>query len=66
MYNEHIVGPFTVEITGPYPVWITITYNDKQIYHIRHTELRDLEYAIQRAIKDTRDALPETYKCELD
>lgn len=51
---------------GGYPVWCEISYGDSKFVKIRHTELRDLEYAVRRAILECRDGLPENYKHEMD
>lgn len=59
------VGPFEIEITGPHPCWVTIKYADMELYHIRHTELRDLQYAVGRAIQTCRNLLG-THGHEMD
>ena len=59
-------GKWEIETSSPHPVWCRIIYGDQEIHGIRHTELRDLHYAVGRAIKEARDQLPETYKHEMD
>ena len=48
------VGDFEVEITGPYPCWINVKRRSGNTVNslgtFKHTELRDLQYAINRAI----------------
>jgi len=39
----------------------------KEILHgIHHKELHDLQYVVERAIKECRDELPEPFKHEID
>lgn len=61
-------GKWSIKVsTGGYPVWCRLFYEGKQIaYGIHHKDLRDLQYTINRAILAARDALPETYKDEMD
>lgn len=64
-------GKWTIEVTQSYPVWCLIRYHDpgreaREINLIRHNDLRDLAYAIERAIKQARDNLSEPYKHEMD
>jgi hypothetical protein len=49
-----------------HPVWCQISYDGKEIRGIDHRDLRDLQYAVERAIKECRDELPENYKHEMD
>jgi hypothetical protein len=60
---------------GGYPVWIEIFYGEREsyaerdrnrLYGIRHTELPDLKFAIDRAIVAARAELPDRYKAEMD
>lgn len=51
---------------GGYPVWCELRYGGKELVRLRHTELRDLHYAIGRALKECRDELPESHKHEMD
>lgn len=52
---------------GGYPVWCQLYYNGEQVAHgIRHTELHDLKYVIERALIEVRDELPAGYKHEMD
>lgn len=52
--------------SGGYPVWCELHYNDKELIRVHHKDLRDLEFAVKRAILECRDILPETYKQEMD
>jgi hypothetical protein len=62
-----IAGNFKINVwQGGYPVWCVISYGDKELAQLRHTELRDLEYAVRRAIVEATAALPENYKHEMD
>lgn len=51
---------------GGHPIWCQLSYRDKEITTIHHKDLRDLEYAVARAIKECRDELPESHKHEMD
>lgn len=52
---------------GGHPVWCQLYYDGAEILGgINHRELRDLHYAIGRAILECRDALPATHKHEMD
>jgi hypothetical protein len=60
-------GNWTIEAwTGGYPVWCFLSYEGKEINHIRHTDLVDLQYAVERLIATARNNLPEPYKKEMD
>jgi hypothetical protein len=60
-------GDWKIEtMTGGHPVWCEISYGGSMFCKVRHTQLRDLEYAIKRAILECRDALPDSYKHEMD
>lgn len=48
------VGSFEVSVGGPYPVFVTIGRGDQVIHNIRHDELADLAYAVDRAMRDAR------------
>lgn len=59
-------GKFEIEVGPPHPVWCRITYGEQEIHGIKHTELHDLRYAIERAIVEARAQLPESFKREMD
>jgi len=61
-----VVGGFEIEVGEPYPAWVKVSYRDQVIRNIHHSELRDLEYAIGRAIKAARAKLPEPFRSEMD
>jgi hypothetical protein len=50
-------GKFTVEVSAPYPCWVRIKYDGQEIHGIRHTELRDLQFSIDRAMAEARSRL---------
>jgi hypothetical protein len=52
--------------SGGWPVTTEIHFKGEEIARVRHTELRDLEYVVKRAILECRDALPESCKHEMD
>lgn len=47
-------GDFEIEVTGPYPAWCEIRYGAQRIGTIRHTELSDLRYAVEKAMQIAR------------
>lgn len=59
------VGKWEIEVSEPYPCWCRITYDGQEIYGIRHGELLDLEYAVQRAIREVYGKLPERDRHEI-
>lgn len=66
------VNKFEIHVGEGYPVWITLRASPGEagiageLRHIKHTDLRDLEYAVQRAIVEARRALRGTDKAEVD
>lgn len=59
------VGEWKIEVTEPYPCWVTIHRRDVFIRSFRHDELRDLEYAVKRAIYAASEMLGAR-KSEMD
>ena len=47
-------GDFEVYVSNPYPVSIDIKYNDQTISGVRHDELSDLKYAVDKAMQEAR------------
>ena len=47
-----VVGKWTIEVSEPYPCWSRISYLGQEIRTIHHKDLRDLEYALLRALVD--------------
>lgn len=60
------VGKWTLDVSTPHPAWVTLVYEDQEITLIHHQDLRDLEYAVKRAINEARDKLPDSHKHEMD
>lgn len=59
------VGNFEMTIwKDGHPVWCFLKYGGKEINHIDHRDLEDLEYMVKKARKAVRDALPDNYKEE--
>ena len=59
-------GNWKIDVArGGYPVWCVLRYSDREI-QVRHTDLQDLRYAAERAIKECRDALPDSHRREMD
>ena len=60
-------GEWEIRVSEPHPAWCEIFYRGQRFLHgVHHQDLRDLEYAVARAIKEARDKLPENYKHEMD
>lgn len=60
-------GDWQITVTEPHPVWVELTYLGGAVpRRFRATELRDLEYAVQRAIIEARAKLPDRDKHEMD
>jgi hypothetical protein len=51
-------GNFEIEISPPYPCWITLFYNGEELQikgrplHMTHKELSDLKYAVEKAMQE--------------
>jgi hypothetical protein len=61
------IGAFYVDVwEGGHPVWITLRERDNEGIKLSHKDLYDLEYAVAKAIKAARDALPPSHKHEMD
>ena len=57
-----------IEITlseGGYPIWCEILIAGKPVDRIKHTDLRDLRYAADRAMQKARMMLPDREKDEV-
>lgn len=57
MKDEFFAGRFMVEVRGLYPVWINLSCDDVDIAHIRHDELADLQFVLQRAVACAKQKL---------
>lgn len=65
------VGAFEIDIRGPWPCWIDLKRHCgggtvASLGTFDHRELRALEFAVQRAIHEVREKLPESCKHEMD
>jgi hypothetical protein len=52
------VGQFTISVWDPYPVWVLLEYQGKTL-QFSHSEIADLEYAINWAKKAAKEKLGE-------
>jgi hypothetical protein len=43
--------------TGGYPAWCELRHDGEVLARIHHNQLRDLEYAVSKAMREARDAL---------
>lgn len=58
-------GNFKIEVwKGGYPVWCVIKHGNSQV-KIPHYELSDLKYAVDKAMQEAHEELPERYKSEV-
>ncbi len=55
--GEKAVGPFKIHVSAPYPCWITLKDDKGTKIRFSHDELRDLEYAVQSAIREAKRLL---------
>ena len=55
--NGFIVGNWHFEVAEPSPAWVTIIYEGQEIRLINHRDLRDLEYAVQKAMRLAKEKL---------
>ena len=52
------IGKFMIEVSDSgFPVWTKLSYENVTLHGIHHHDLRDLEYAIQRARLQAKRAL---------
>lgn len=59
-------GNFKIDVwRGGYPVWCVIRYGGEEVAQIHHGELSDLRYAVEKAMQQARQALPEQYRSEV-
>lgn len=56
--SKFTAGNFTVEVTDPYPMWVTVKHGDSELRHFRHTELADLLHVVNRAIAEAERKRP--------
>lgn len=64
--SEIKVGKWTIEVTSPYPCWVRVSFEDQEpLLHANHRDLRDLEYAVQKAMRVAREKLPEREREEV-
>lgn len=64
MIAKTTINKFEVEIGEPYPFWITIKHDGKEIARVHHEELKDLEYAVGRTRDILRSAMHASQKHE--
>lgn len=59
-------GDFMINIwEGGYPVWCELKQGGQLLCKLRHSDLRDLEYTVNRAMKAAKSELPDRYKDEV-
>lgn len=53
-------GNFEIEVwRGGYPVWCVVSHHGVERFRISHTELRDLQYTVEKAMREARLELSE-------
>lgn len=45
-------GNFEITVYDPYPCWVDINYKGKLTFTIPHSELSDLLYVLEKAMKE--------------
>lgn len=61
-----VAGNFKIDVwKGGHPVWCEVKYLGEVICKLHHSELRDLEYAVTKAMREAREELPDKYKDEV-
>lgn len=50
---------------GGYPAWVTVSFEDERLVQIHHEDLRDLEYAVQKAMREAKANLGKQYEHEV-
>ena len=58
------VGKFTGEVRGPYPVWCDVSYQGVK-FTVRHDDLKDLIYLLERMKDAAWEYLPEEQRHEV-
>lgn len=58
-------GELELRVNGPYPCYVEVSYRDEHWGSIRHDELSDLKYAVEKAMQEARLKLGERYRDEV-
>lgn len=58
-------GKFRIEVREPYPCWCEIWYDGALLKTIPHTEIRDLEFVVDRAKAEAARKLGTNEKDEI-
>lgn len=58
-------GAFEVSVYEPYPCWVKITRNGKDIAQLHHKELADLQFVLERAKHEAMRKLGENHRDEM-
>lgn len=51
-------GKFELNLSEPYPVWVTLKIDGEEVARLTHHDLRDLEYAANKAMREAKMKLP--------
>ena len=57
MKSTFSAGRFSVEISEPHPVFVTLRMDERGLVGIHHSELADLLHVVQRAVQAARVVL---------
>lgn len=65
--NEIVVGDWKIKISEGASMWVRISYLGESPLDnaSTHKDLRDLEYAVQKAMRYCRNKLPERFRDEV-
>lgn len=58
-------GLFKITVSDPYPCWVTLTYDGKEVARFHHGEIMDLAYVAERARKEAIRKLPVKEQSEV-
>ena len=47
-------GEFEISVSDPYPCWIRIDFQGQPICRLNHTQISDLQYAVNKAVNKAR------------
>lgn len=58
-------GNFEIYVSDPHPCWVQILYRNETIANIRHDEIIDLQFALERAKQEAIRKLGPQHRDEI-
>lgn len=59
-------GNFSIEVwIGGYPVFIVLSYEGNELARFNHHEISDLQYVVNRAVRQAKQTLPAKLRNEV-